>query len=307
MNVEKITADLYSKLQTNGIKGRIVSTRHLSELQKDIEKRYKGGALCEEFYRERLTYFDFSVPESLPEAESIIMVAAPQPQIRVGFSRYGKSYHFLIPPTYSYDTDEQARNLLLSVLEPQGYNLVDTKLPVKLLAVHSGLARYGKNNITYIDGMGSFHRLKSFYTDLPCTEDKWIELQALEKCTNCSACVKICPGDAISRDRFLIHAEKCLTFHNERQNEFPEWIDPSSHNCLIGCLDCQLVCPLNKDFINRIENREEFSEEETNLILQGKPKDKLPVETVEKIQRLELLEDLELLSRNLKVLFNKYR
>ena len=276
-------------------------------MQKEIEKRYKQGAFCEEFYQERLTYFDFSVPESLPKAESIIMAAAPQPQIRVGFSLDGKSYHFLIPPTYSYDTDEQARNLLLSVLKPEGYNLVDTKLPVKLLAVHSGLAGYGKNNITYINGMGSFHRLKAFYTDLPCTEDKWIELKAVERCTNCSACVNICPGGAISRDRFLIHAERCLTFHNERQNEFPEWIDPSSHNCLIGCLDCQLVCPLNKDFINWIENQEEFSEEETNLILQGKPKHKLPLETVKKIQRLNLLEDLDLLSRNLKVLFNKYR
>ncbi len=308
-NIQKINAELYSKLENNGIKGKILSIQHLGDLKKDIERRKEKGVFDEEFYQERLTFFNFSVPESLPEAKSLMVVAAPQPQIRVTFFLDGERYRFIIPPTYSYDTDELARNLLLSVLKPQGYNLVDTRLPVKLLAVHSGLAKYGKNNVTYLDEFGSFHRLKAFYTDLPCSRDNWGELQVNEKCSNCSACEKNCPVGAISSDRFLIHAQRCLSFHNERQAEFPEWIDPSWHHCLIGCLNCQLICPLNKSFDKWFEDQEKFSEEETNFILQGKAEDSLPDETVKKLGRLNLLEDLNLLPRNLSVLIkqNQYQ
>ena len=73
-------------------------------------------------------------------------------------------------------------------------------MPWKLLAVRSGLAQYGKNNITFIQGLGSFYRLVAFISDLPCAEDNWGEFKSLDDCRNCDACTKACPSGAIGPD-----------------------------------------------------------------------------------------------------------
>jgi epoxyqueuosine reductase len=305
MSSEEMTQELYLRLEKQGYRGKIVSIKHLHDLQMEIEGHHRTGLFCEEFYQERLTWFDFKVPTGLPEAKSFIIVATPQPQVQVSFVLNGKSLSLFIPPTYSYSTDEQVRNLLASLLEPKGYSLLKTALPLKLLAVHSGLAQYGKNNITYVAGMGSFHRLVAFYTDFPCLEDSWGELRVMDHCKKCSACLKVCPTGAIASDRFLLHAEQCLTFHNERPGEFPTWIDSAWHNCLIGCLLCQGFCPVNKDFSTWIEEKAEFSHKETTLLLQGVSRDELPAETVRKLKQLGILEDLDVLPRNLSVLFER--
>jgi epoxyqueuosine reductase len=127
------------------------------------------------------------------------------------------------------------------------------------------------------------------------------------RCEKCSACEKHCPTGAISSDRFLIHAEKCITFHNEKPGHVPfaSWIDPSWHNCLIGCLQCQRVCPENKKVWNWIEDGAEFSQEETDLLLEGLPFDKLPATTAEKLERNDLESFADLIPRNLIALLNQ--
>jgi len=86
-------------------------------------------------------------------------------------------------------------------------------------------------------------------------------------------------------DRFLVHIERCLTFHNEHPADvpFPEWIDPSWHNCLVGCMVCQKVCPANKKVLNWIEPGPIFSEDETKLLVKGTILDDLPSDTKKKI------------------------
>jgi epoxyqueuosine reductase len=169
------------------------------------------------------------------------------------------------------------------------------------------LAQYGKNNITYVNGMGSYHRLVAFISDLPVAQDYWRAPQVLERCENCKACMNACPTGAISTDRFLLNAERCLTFHNERRADFPQWIKPAWHNCLVGCLYCQKACPVNKDVPLSIEEGPEFSENETALILQGAPKSELPRNAIEKIESLDMVGYLPVLGRNLKVLHTQFR
>ena len=166
---------------------------------------------------------------------------------------------------------------------------------------------YGKNNICYVPQMGSFHRLVAFYTDLPCPEDTWQEVEMLEDCHDCLACLRGCPTGAISSDRFLLRAERCITFHNEKAGDipFPAWLDPSWHSCLVGCLDCQRICPENKGFLEWIEEGAEFSQEETALILEGVPKDQLPAETATKWKQLDLDKDYDIFPRNLRVLLKR--
>jgi epoxyqueuosine reductase len=305
----------------------------LGDLQsEEIEGHYRQGLLDEEFYQEWLTRFVFSPPDSLPEARSMIVVAVPQPQTRVTFTwacpesrpersrrgsrRDGEPLRFIIPPTYfEQGTENRVRELLARVLEPAGYRVAKAVLPKKLLAVRSGLAAYGKNNLSYVPGMGSFYGLIVVYSDLPAQEDNWREPQMMEICRDCSACLRHCPVGAIPSTplrtgpsrRFLLRAERCITFHNEKPGDvpFPAWMDPSWHNCLIGCFHCQRVCPQNKEFLHWVEEGVEFSQEETALLLQGVTFDQLPPATAKKLEQSDMVELLDVLPRNLDV-FLKY-
>jgi epoxyqueuosine reductase len=126
----------------------------------------------------------------------------------------------------------------------------------------------------------------------------------MERCRGCDLCQIACPTGAIAADRFLLHAEKCLTYHNEMPADtpFPAWIKPEWHNCLIGCIRCQAACPENKPFLNVIGETAEFSEEETQLLLKGTPLDQIPPETLTKMQLLSLTDYISELPRNLAVL-----
>jgi epoxyqueuosine reductase len=303
------TEKLLLRLAEHGNQGRIVSIQHLSELKDEIIERFNEGLLDEEFYLLRLSFYDFKAPATLPDAESIIVVAVPRPQAQATFTFKGKKKALILPPTYvAYQrTINSVGEFLTGILKHKGYKTARTALPLKLLAVRSGLAEYGMNNITYVSGMGSFHQLVAFYSDLPCSEDTWRQAQMMKQCENCQACRRACPTGAISSDRFLLHAERCISYRNERKGDvpFPAWIDPSWHNCLYGCLHCQRVCPVDKPFLNWVVEKEEFSPEETSLLLKGQSLDRLPRSTLEKLKNLDLADpdSLDNLPRNLRVFF----
>lgn len=305
MNGPQLSRTLYESIAKQGFQGKIVSIEHVKELETEIMNRYQKGLLDSDLYDAYLASFDFACHQKFTDARSLIIVTVPQPQIQLTFLRANKSYPAVIPPTYYSAIDKDVAALLKTVLEPQGYQLQNVRLPEKLLAVRSGLAQYGKNNITYVKGMGSFQRPVVFISDYPCEEDSWGEATALEHCENCSACRKACPTNAMASDRFQLYAERCLTFHNESTAAFPQWLSPSWHNCLVGCMICQKACPANKDVIKWIEPGATFDHNETDLILEGVPRERLPRKTLEKIQGLDMMRYYDVLRRNLKVLIEK--
>jgi epoxyqueuosine reductase len=301
---DSIWRAVLSGLEAIGSKARLVSANHLGELKDEIERAHSQGLLADGVYRDYNYAFSFDVPEDLTQACSIIVVASPVPALQATFVIDGRQFKAIVPPTYNHDTDQQAYDCIMDVLKPEGYQLLNTQVPKKLLATRSGLAKYGKNNITYVEGMGSYHRLAAFFTDVPISEDQWQEHQMLDQCETCSACIKKCPSDAITSDRFLLRAEMCITYHNESEKPFPKWIDPSWHNCLIGCMICQNVCPGNPPSVRCTVDAATFSEEETNLILKGVSGESLAAETAEKLKRAGIFPDCKLLARNLKVLLD---
>jgi epoxyqueuosine reductase len=256
-------------------------------------------------YKTYLNRFDFIIPENSFEAKSVILVTAPQPPVAVSFQWQGQTYSCIIPPTYSHKTDHQIRGVLERLLKPNGYHLDQKRLPEKLLSVYSGLARYGKNNITYVPGMGSFHRPVVFVSDLPPLEDNWRNLNTMKSCNGCTACMDACPPQAMGSDRFLIHAERCITFHNERPGAFPRWLDSSWHNCLVGCMICQNSCPVNRKLVHRPVDGPNFFEEETAALLQGISREKIPPSAIDKLVELDILEYVDVLGRNLRALLLK--
>ena len=306
MGTADLSANLLDAIEQEGCQGKIVSAEHIYDLKSEITSLYQQGLFDEEFFAEELRGFDFATSASLPGAKSLIIVAAPQAPVRVTFKPDGKELACIVPPTYSYATDRQIEDLLRLQLEPAGYQVKKAVIPWKLLAVRSGLARYGKNNITYVEGLGSFYRLVAFISDLPCREDSWGELQTLKDCSECDACAKACPGGAIGADRFLLHAERCLTFHNERQADFPAWLNPAWHHCLVGCMVCQKVCPANQNFRKLAVEGPVFSETETAAILRGTSRDEFPQGAVQKLEALDIIGYAEVLGRNLDVLVKKH-
>ena len=239
--------DLHQALKEHGYESRVLPISVVPELESGIRDLVNKGTITADFYQKELSAnIDFSSKSKLFKTRSIIILACFQPPTRVKFG----SYFFTVPPTYIYrPIREDSFRILVTLLEPDGYSVRRARLPFKLLAARSGLGRYGRNNLLYIEGIGSFQRMEAFYSDLPRRYFELSEPQVMEKCKSCVLCQKACPTNAINPDRFIINAERCLTYFNENQEPFPDWIKPSCHNAIIGCLKCQQVCPANREVL----------------------------------------------------------
>jgi len=213
-----------------------------------------------------------------------------------------------LPPTYAVYDPKRIRieRLVAEAVGQNGYKIAATMLPLKLLAAKSGLAEYGRNNIAYVNGMGSLMRLTAVYSDMPCDHETWSEAKMMERCIDCDLCRNACPTGAISKERFLLHAEKCLTYHNEKDGDipFPNWIKPESHNCIIGCIKCQAACLENKLYLGKVGVTVEFSEDEAVLLLKGDYYGEYAV-AVKKLRQLGLDGYVGLMPRNLKSLLDR--
>ena len=294
-NSQISSSRIISLLEKNGFRGSVVSINRVREVQTQLENLFSQGQLDETFVGERLKIFDFDISLIMERAKSIIIATTGQPIIQAGFRYRAKIYKVIIPPTYTDITDRLAARLLRKILGPEGFTLKEVALSEKLLLVMSGI----------VEEMVRFHRPVSFITDLELDETKWGSAELHEKCIKCKACINACPTKAISKDKFLISAEKCLTYFNERSNPFPEWINSEWHNCIIGCMVCQNICPINREYLDHINNTVVFSEKETTNILGNTAITELSGSTIHKLKKIGLFDDYNLLSRNLSVLIHK--
>ena len=298
-----LPSDVADALTACGFRGSCCRNEHLRDLRLAIEGRRRAGEITAEVDQEYFGVFDFTLPAGMPGARSLIVVGYPSPPVAFEFAWRGRKRRLLVPPTYlkPAETDKRVEEVLAAALGPRGYHVLPAVIPKKLLAVRCGLAAYGRNNVTYIPGMGSYYRLATFHSDYPCPRDSWGEAKALERCERCTACVAACPTAALTRERFLVRAERCLTFFNELPAEtpFPAWIDPAWHECVVGCLKCQAACPENRASRDRITPGASFSEGETELLLAGSPMAELPAATAAKLKQTGLDVAVELLPRNL--------
>ena len=194
--MNEITYKIQEEMKRFDYKARTVSIIHLSEVQEAVAKLIRQGLVNKQLHEKWHFYLDTN--KDLPEAKTIVIVAIPQSITRVRFEWQGIIYPAEIAPNYITKTDEShVEKILNNVLETADYKIVKAHLALKTLAVRSGLARYGRNNISYVPGMGSFLRLVAFYTDCPCEEDNWQEAKAMDACENCSLCRENCPTGSI--------------------------------------------------------------------------------------------------------------
>ncbi len=240
----------------------------IGEVVAEIETRRRAGGFDEAFANENLS-FDAGCSARTDPWKSLVIVM-PRPAHLVRFLTGRGTIETLLPPTYERyrpTFEDVRRELAGSVL--RGAEVETLKVPLKLLAARLGLVRYGRNNVTYSPSAGSYLQLLGYLTDADLPPEAHRSLQEpelLDECAACGVCEALCPTSAIGGDRVLLHVERCLTLANETAGRWPAWVPAAAHNCLIGCLACQRMCPANPELPTR-DSGVVFGEEETRALL----------------------------------------
>lgn len=312
--MENKSQRIISKLEEFGWKARIVSFRHAEEVRNELEQLRKDNSDIELSVGRYINKFDYGKSFDALNERSLLILAIPQPMARAWFTLNGVQKSAILPPTYLMNTSVENENShprigevnqkLNQILAEEGVSATKINLPGKLMAVKSGLGKYGRNNICYIDGDSSFYWIGVYATDLPLEADAWGDQTIMEDCEDCGCCAVACPGNAIGEDRFLVHVDRCLTLYNESSTPFPDWIGSDWHNTAIGCMECQWNCPVNRSSMTLIEDIAWFDEKETGSILSGTAFSDLGHSTQQKLELWNYAEDYELLPRNLVALFS---
>jgi epoxyqueuosine reductase len=204
-------------------------------------------------------------------AASLVVAAVATPTRMARFRRGGGFVDLPIPP--GYGAPPRSRDEVRTALGRHLAGIVRFEdaddVPLKLCAVWSGLGRYGRNNIVNVEGLGTAITLMGFWSDAeapasapgPCF---------LDRCSNCRLCAAACPTEAIPERLGCIDAERCLSLYTEIEGAFPAWLPAGSHNAAVGCLRCQLACPLNAPFREERLVVGPFDEEGLALLLDGR-------------------------------------
>lgn len=110
------------------------------------------------------------------------------------------------------------------------------------LAEKAGLGWTGKHSLTLNKQAGSWFFLGELFVDIPLPVNQPVEQQ----CGNCTACLTICPTQAIVAP-YQVDARRCISYLTiELKGAIPLAFRPLLGNRIYGCDDCQLVCPWNR-------------------------------------------------------------
>jgi epoxyqueuosine reductase len=224
---------------------------HESHLMAWLDKQYHGEmdymarhgtkrSRPEELHEGTLRVISVRMDYFPPEAYSI------QKTLRnhdLGFiSRYalGRDYHKII---------RKRLQALVTKIQQEigefGYRVFTDSAPIleKALAEKAGLGWMGKHTNIINKKAGSWFFLGEIYTDLPLPVT---ETATTNHCGKCTACIDICPTQAIVAP-YQVDARRCISYLTiELKSAIPVEFRKAMGNRIYGCDDCQLVCPWNR-------------------------------------------------------------
>ena len=112
----------------------------------------------------------------------------------------------------------------------------------KSLAENAGMGWTGKHTLLIHKKSGSFFVLGELFTSLELPFDE----ATTNHCGSCTACIDICPTQAIV-EPYMLDARKCIAYLTiEYKGIIAEELRRGIGNRVFGCDECQLICPLNK-------------------------------------------------------------
>ena len=159
----------------------------------------------------------------------------------------GRDYHKVLR-TRLDKLAQQIDGELKSLQPPQGealqYRAFTDSAPVleAELATRSGQGWRGKHSLVLNRDAGSMFFLGEIFVniDLPLSEP------VSSHCGECTACIDICPTQAIVAPG-LVDARRCISYLTiEHKGVIDEPLRALMGNHIYGCDDCQLTCPWNK-------------------------------------------------------------
>ena len=110
------------------------------------------------------------------------------------------------------------------------------------LAEKAGLGWRGKHTLLLSREAGSWFFLGEIYINLPLP----VDAKAANHCGTCTACIDVCPTQAIIAP-YQLDARRCISYLTiELKSSIPLEFRPLIGNRVYGCDDCQLSCPWNK-------------------------------------------------------------
>jgi epoxyqueuosine reductase len=176
------------------------------------------------------------LPESPSNSEAVLKDPAA-----AFVSRYalGRDYHKVLRKRL-----QKLANMVTQAIGPFGYRAFVDSAPVleKAIAEKAGLGWMGKHSNLINRNAGSWFFLGEIYTDLPLPSDT----PTRNHCGQCSACLDVCPTQAIVAP-YQVDARRCVSYLTiELQGRIPDELRPLLGNRIYGCDDCQLVCPWNR-------------------------------------------------------------
>ena len=151
----------------------------------------------------------------------------------------GRDYHKVLRSRL-----QQLAERIAAAIGPLGHRVFTDSAPVleAELASRSGQGWRGKHTLILNRDGGSMFFLGEIYVDLALPASEPVS----DHCGACSACITVCPTQAIVGPQRL-DARRCISYLTiEHEGPIPEHLRPLIGNRIYGCDDCQLVCPWNK-------------------------------------------------------------
>jgi epoxyqueuosine reductase len=151
----------------------------------------------------------------------------------------GRDYHKVLRSRLS-----KLAERIADEVGPFGHRAFTDSAPVleAELASRSGQGWRGKHTLVLDRDAGSMFFLGEIYVDMALPPSEPVT----PHCGSCSACIDVCPTQAIIAPHRL-DARRCISYLTiEHAGSIPLELRPLMANRIYGCDDCQLICPWNK-------------------------------------------------------------
>jgi len=178
----------------------------------------------------------------LPETKTVIVCFVSYytdvPGSRISRYARGKDYHIVVKERMEQLSELLRKNGFLTKVFCDAWGLNE-----RYLAQLAGLGFIGKNRMLIHPKFGSYGFLGCILTDCRMEPS---EPLAQKSCMECGACLRACPGRALSEGGFC--PERCASYLTQERRELTgaEQEIVFASGMLWGCDRCQEVCPHNQ-------------------------------------------------------------